>query len=92
MIVEKYNIIPCAIQLIKSFDAALFVNNGDCIPVDVFLKNGVLQTPKWIAPLFLLLDLYEKASTISHRKFLLGKVVMIILCFYSWLVLNSPHL
>ncbi len=64
---EKWEIIEPSVQLIQLFQIALVQNT----------ENGfspMAPTPKWLAPLVLLVDLYEKAAIASRRKAALAAV------------------
>ena len=43
-------------------------------------------TPKWIAPLLLMLDLYEKMATASRRRAELERIVVSVLYIYIFFV------
>ena len=64
---EKWEIIEPAVQLIQLFQVALVQNTENGF-------SSAAPTPKWLAPLVLLVDLYEKAAIASRRKAALAAV------------------
>lgn len=73
MIVESQGVLSWACRLIKDYENALHSAPHDALVASEVLKNGVLQTPAWVSPLFLMIDLYQKAVVVSNRKSLLAK-------------------
>lgn len=62
------------------------VKSGVKLMTDLFenMKNAKsndleVRTPKWLAPLILLFDLYEKSAIASKRRSDLAKVIIIII-------------
>ncbi|XP_021962373.1 E3 ubiquitin-protein ligase HUWE1 isoform X3 [Folsomia candida] len=71
MILEQSDIPNSIVRLIKYYERALNSATTEQLVASGIMKNGVLQSPPWLAPTFLLLDLYQKAVALSNRKYLL---------------------
>ena len=56
--VQEMNIISSLVQLLSCAEPSF----------------SQTQTPKWLAPLLLLLDLYEKVAISTERKYVMHKV------------------
>lgn len=74
MILEQSDIPNSIVRLIKYYERALNSATTEQLVASGIMKNGVLQSPPWLAPTFLLLDLYQKAVALSNRKYLLENV------------------
>jgi len=74
-LLEKYEIIAPAVRLISQFQKSI----GDPTVTKA-------PTPKWLAPLILLVDLYEKAAITSRRKAALSEETDHI---WKWFDINS---
>jgi hypothetical protein len=76
MIVEQNRGIQMACQLLEEYKFAVQAQNGARPSYYQALLNddGVLKTPGWIAPLLLMVDLYEKTCTASTRRWVLAEV------------------
>lgn len=64
---KKYNIIPRLIKVLTDYQMI------------VSMMNKVLPTPKWLAPLALLLDLYDKVALSTKQKQQMHKI-----CTTTW--------
>ena len=58
---DRKGLDPC-IALLSALQAAIGAENKSA------------ATPKWLAPLLLMIDLYEKTAVASHRRYVLSQV------------------
>lgn len=76
--------IPCASAMVRKDVLPKLIKV--IVDVEKILKHGdpkVVVTPKWLAPLFLLVDLYEKVAVYTQRKAEMHKVTTRIWKWYD---------
>jgi len=74
-VLEQQNGIRMACQLLEEYSLAMQNRENKKASFYEYTHfDGVLKQPGWIAPLLLMIDLYEKACVASTRRWVLYEV------------------